>query len=634
MLQAIRERSQGLIVAIITGFIILTFALWGVESYISDGRRVVVAEVEGEEIYLTEFQENLQRMRRQAQSVLGDSFDEGDWNTEAFKQRALDQLVNDRIVAALLDDSRILVSDQQVARQVREIPAFQDEEGFSRLLYEQRLPQLGLTQAGFERDLRNDMGKAQLRAGIAASEFVTREEAGRVQRLREQKRDIGYAIIPASEYDDALELTNKALSEYYEANRESYRRPERVRLEYLVISPADLEDDVLVNEDALRTYYDENQGAYTVEEQRNVNHILINLAQDADEAAHDAALAKAQKALERARAGEDFEALATELSDDVGSRTEGGETGMFPRGVMAPEFEQAAFELEVGGVSEPVKTRFGYHIIKLKAVEPGGLQSYEDVREQVEAAYRSEQAERRFFDQAELFSNLVYEHPDSLDVAAETLGLEKVETELLTATQLTTLFSERVAARAFDAEVLVERLNAEPIDLPDGRVVAIRVAEHEPSVIPPFEEVSAAVREDLARETRRTRTVTTGQAMIEALRGGATVEDVVTAEGFDWKEVKGATRDSDDANRAVLRAAFRTATTGDGPNYTGVPIGQTDYAVNRIDRLSTPPADDVSDADVRQVQVDVLNSRSGLVWEEFISALRERADVKIYAHNL
>ena len=172
MLQTIRDRSQGLIVAVIVGLIILTFALWGIESYVSAGREVVVAEAEGEEILLRDFQEYLQRYRRQAQATLGADYDEAEWNSSATKQRVLDQLIDDRLLRKLVAEHRIRVSDAQVAQQIHQIPAFHDDNGFSRAVYEQRLPLLGLSQARFEQDLRADMAQAQLRAGIAASEFI------------------------------------------------------------------------------------------------------------------------------------------------------------------------------------------------------------------------------------------------------------------------------------------------------------------------------------------------------------------------------------------------------------------------------------------------------------------------------
>lgn len=635
MLQAIRERSQGVIVAIIVGFIILTFALWGVESYISEGKRVVVAEADGEDIYLTEFQDTLQRLRRQAQQMMGESLDDVDWSSPEVKQRALDQLVNDRLLGKLVDDVRMRVSDAQLAAQITRIPTFQDDNGFSRELYQQRLPLIGMSEASFERSLREDMIKGQLRVGVASSEFVMREEAAFVESLREQKRDIGYAIIPASQFEDEVSVSDEEAATHYEENRETYREPERVRLAYLQMSAADLEDEITIDDDALRAYYETNKANYTKEEQRNVNHILIQVAEDAGEDEVAAARERAEIALERAREGEAFEELAKELSDDVGSRTEGGETGLFPRGVMAPEFEEATFALTVGEVSDPVRTRFGFHVIKLKAIEPGGLQSFDEVREQVASAYRTAEAQKRFFDMAEQFSNLVYEHPDSLDVAADALALDVQRSELLSAEEIGQQFSDAVAARAFETEVLVEGLNAEPVELEDGRVVAVRVVEHVPSAIPPLAEVHAKVVEAVRTAKLRERTLAAAEKFGDELRTGGSVAEVIEADGLGWEATEGASRTSSDVNRAVLRAAFRTEPPADGgAAFITVPIGRADHAVVRIANVQTPATGELAESDVGAVQRELVTARATLTWQAFLEGLRVGSDVEVFKDRL
>ncbi len=634
MLQTIRDRSQGVIVGVIVFLISLTFALWGIQSYIGAGSEVVVAEAAGEEILLTEFQDSLQRMRRQAQAVLGDRYDASMWDDPATRRRALDELIDARLLEQLTDDVRIRISDVQVAQQIQQIPSFRDEDGFSRALYLQRVPQLGFTQAGFEKRLRDDMMSAQIRAGISASEFVTREEAVRVQRLREQTRDIGYAIIPASTFADDIAITDDELRAYFDANSEAFRVEEEVRLEYLQISAQALADEVRVTEQALRDFYEANKANYTVSEERNANHILISVPQSASDAEQAEALARLEVARTRAASGEDFEDIAKELSDDVGTRADGGETGLFPRGVMAPEFEEAAFSLAVGEISKPVRTKFGYHLIKLKEIQPGGTKSFDEVRGQVETAYRESEAQKLFFERAEQFSNLVYEHPDGLEVAAEALGLEIRRTDLLPQMMLVGLFSERVATAAFEPEVLVEGLNAEPIELPDGRVVAIRVTEHVPTHIPAFEDVRADVESALRQDKLRERTREVADEMLTALREGGSVDEVVSARDFGWESVTAARRDSDDVNRAVLRAAFKADLEGEGPVFIGAPIGQSDYAVVRIANLQVPAIAEVDKSDVRAVQAELYSPRAQTVWRDFLLSLRADSSVRVFEENL
>ena len=634
MLQSIRDRSQGLIVGIIVFLISLTFALWGIQSYITEGARVIVAEVEGEEIELREFQDALQRLRRQARSLLGESFDSAEWTSAKVKERALNDIVNSRLLTQLTDDSRIRISDAQVASQIQKIPSFQDENGFSRQLYEQRVPIYGFSELGFEQEMRRDLERAQLRAGIAASEFVTVEEAQQIEMLRRQKRDIGYAILPSSAYEGEEQMHDTDAETYFNNHREDYRTTEKALLEYLEISSSELASEVIVNEDVLQGYYAANTATYMVTEQRNVNHILIQVAERADIDTVLAAQIKVEEARKRALAGEAFEDLARELSDDVGSKTEGGETGFFTQGAMTPEFEEAAFALEVGELSEPVRTRFGYHLIKIKEVKPGGLKTFEEARPEVEAAYRAVEAQKLFFEQADQFSNLVYEHPDSLEVASEALALEVRRTEALTRSEISALFSEKAAASAFDSDVLIDGLNSEPIELDDGRVIAVRVIEHAPAFVPSFEDVKSEVRAAAGVERARKLTEAAGQDIIARLRDGGTVADLLQEPGFGWERVEAADRESNDVNRAVLRAAFRTEAPGGGPAFTGIPIGRSDYAVIRIANIVTPPATELDAFDIAEVRKELITSRTNTIWQEFLGSLKASSDVEIFPENL
>ncbi|MBK6657593.1 MAG: SurA N-terminal domain-containing protein [Proteobacteria bacterium] len=635
MLQTIRDRTQGVIVAVIVGLISLTFILWGVESYINAAKRVIVAKVDGNEIPIEEFQNALQRFRRQAESMLGDAFNAADWDKPEVKTKALDELINDRVLSRLVDDARVRVTNQQLARQLLEIPAFQDEKGgFSRALYEQRVTAMGFSQLGFEQQLRSDMAKSQLRNGVAASEFVTREEALRIAALRKQKRDIGYAVIPAAEVEKQVTVTDAEVNAYFEAHKEQYRTLEKASVEYLEISAAALASKVEINDEKLHQYYDANQAAYTLAEERSANHILVQLAANANAADEGAAESKVKDILKRAQGGEDFEKLAKELSDDVGSKAEGGSTGFFARGAMAPEFEEAAFKLKVGEISAPVRTKFGWHIIKLKDIKAGGLQPYDKVKAEVEMAYRNSEAQKAFFEQAEQFSNLVYEHSDSLGVAAETLGIATQKTEVMSKEEFAKKFSDKAANAIFTAEVLNEGMNSEPIELPDSRVIAVRVLDHVPSAIPELAVVKTEVEDAVRNQHRRELTEALGKELIEKLRKGETVTELVKGRGFGWEQEEGVTRESGDVNRAVLRAAFSAEVAGNEPQYVGIPIGTTDYAIIRVANVVVPEESEIARGDVVAIQGEIVRGRMGAAWTSFVAAVRGASDVKVIAKNL
>ncbi len=229
----------------------------------------------------------------------------------------------------------------------------------------------------------------------------------------------------------------------------------------------------------------------------------------------------------------------------------------------------------------------------------------------------------------------MYEHPDSLNVAAESLNLEIRQTARLTREGLTTLFSEKLAKRAFEPEVLLEGLNAEPVELDDGRVVAIRVLEHSPSAIPTLAGVRETVVADAAQARRRELTEAEGKSMIEQLQAGAEVAEVVESKGLGWESKSTVRRDSNDVNRAVLRAAFQTPlAAGDAPKFIGVPIGKEDYAIIRIANATIPVPGDIDTADVAARQKTLLPGRVRGSWQEFLGSLRGASDVRVYSQNL
>jgi peptidyl-prolyl cis-trans isomerase D len=230
MLQQIRERSQGLVMGVIVFFICLTFALFGVQQYLDAQSSVVVAEVNGDEVPLTEFQRAFTQLRQRAQAMFGDAFDPSVWGSEEAKLNALNYVVDERVLLQVVDDANIRASDLQVANYIRTSPQFLDGETFSPSLYKQMIRSIGFSEIGFEQQVRKDLVVNQLRAGIAATAFATAEELQRLETYRQQTRDIGFALIGIEAFRDVVKPTAEELAAYFEENIENYRIPEKVAL--------------------------------------------------------------------------------------------------------------------------------------------------------------------------------------------------------------------------------------------------------------------------------------------------------------------------------------------------------------------------------------------------------------------
>lgn len=634
MLQFIRERAQGVVAVIIILFLCLTFLLWGIDEYLRAGRTVVVAEVNGEEIDLGAYQKSFQQLRQRAQAELGDQFDSDLWTQDSTKKRALDMLIEERLLAQAVDDSRLRISMPQVAAFIRGAETFAVDGKFSVERYKQAVNMLGFTETGFEQQARTDLAVQQLRAGIALSAFATEPEAQRIAQLFAQKRDVGYALVEPPEAA-SIEVTDADAESYFKDNQEQFRVLEKVTLEYLELTMDALKSEIPVDDALLNAYYDANKEAYTTQEQRSANHILVQVKKGATAAEDTAAKAKLESLRALIQGGMSFEDVAKQNSDDIGSRAEGGDTGLFPRGVMAPEFEAAAFSLKVGELSQPVKTEFGYHLIRVREIRPGGLAAFADVRAQVEDAYRREQAETLYFERAEEFSDAVTEHPDSLEAAAETLGLKPQLSASLTRQEVEERFSRDVANAAWEPEVLTEGLASVPVEIDSSRIVAVRVTEHAPTHIPAFADVKSdvidTVRDQRARDTASKR----GTAIVERLKKGEAVDAVMGAEKLDWQEAKGVSRDSSELNRAVARAAFQAALTPDGePVVLGVALGSGSYAVVKVANLVLPTAEALAGKNVEAIQRDASRAYMAATWRGFMTQLRTDGKVKTFPERL
>ena len=272
---------------------------------------------------------------------------------------------------------------------------------------------------------------------------------------------------------------------YYETNQQLFMAPERVKVEYIELDIANISATLKADEASLLGYYEQHKNEYVTAERRRASHILFALS-EGPAAEADALQTGIESALERIRSGEEFAKVAKELSQDPGSAESGGDLGYFDKGIMDQAFEDAAFALSVGEVSEPVKSSFGYHIIKLTAVQEESGKSYDQVKDQIKAAYLKSEAEKLFYEYAERLSDLAYEDPDSLQPAADALGIETKISDWIERSGGSGLFaSTKVTGAAFSDDVLLERHNSEAIEIGAEHILVLRVVEHEESSVRP-----------------------------------------------------------------------------------------------------------------------------------------------------
>ena len=444
MLQKLRDKTSGWIATVILGLLIIPFAFFGLEQYMVQRSNTTVATIQApptwwadapsfwpvsvfwrhEEISVDEFRQRFEQVRQQQRAELGDAFDARDFESAETKRMVLETLIDQRVQAMAAEQAGVVVSDAMVRDAIQAIPAFQVDGRFDPSRYQLALASQvpAQTPAQFDQLVREGLQQSLVTTAIANSNFVTDAELDRLIRLMGERRDVSLLVAPPAAAD-TTDVSDADVQAWYDAHLADYRAPERVAIEYIELDMAALPAPAAADEAALRARYQQEQDKFASQEQRHASHILIEVAADADADAQQAAAAEAAEVAGLAAAeGADFTALAARYSDDAGSSAAGGDLGWISRDMMPGPFAEALFALEPGSVSNPVKTDFGWHVIKLHEVKAGARESFEEVRETLAAEQAEADREQAFNDISSQVVDAVLANPGALAPAAEIAG--------------------------------------------------------------------------------------------------------------------------------------------------------------------------------------------------------------------
>jgi len=620
MLHFIRDRAQGWIAWFIVGLISIPFALWGVNSYVSGPSDTIVAEVNGEEITQTALLEAVQRYRDQMRQMMGEEFNPEMFDNAEIRYVVLDDLIDQQLIRSAGDELGLRISDRQIAQFIQQTPAFQRDGTFDSEQYQMVLARAGFTPTSYEASLRDDLLGQQLIQSVEGSTLVSEVEVERLLKLENQQREIAFGVVKLEDFLDETEVDDADVRGFFDANQSSFTSPEQVSLDYLELSLDEISTQVEASEEQLQQYYVDNKSQFVGPEQRRASHILI---EDNDES--EQILAEIQTKLEE---GQSFEELAETYSIDVGSASSGGDLGAIQRDVMEPAFEEAVFALEnVGDISEPVKTEFGYHIIQLTDIDQSSNVEFADVKEKVEQQYKRQQAERQFYDKAEELANLTYENPETLDIAAETLGLDiKTSGKFTRSGGSGIAENQEVVKAAFSDDVLNQELNSQVLELSDTRLVVVRKNSHVDATLLPFDSVAPAITEQLRYQRASDLAYIQGESRLQELKSGASATQVFPD---TWQPATYYGRDSQDISAQILDQAFRLPN-AESTQYAGFTADNGNYVVIAVSDVKQGSVEDV-EPEMRDGLVSNLTRLNGRVeMAAFLNTLRSEADIEIY----
>ncbi|ATP92332.1 peptidylprolyl isomerase [Aeromonas caviae] len=628
MLDKLREGAQGKVAKVILGLIILSFALAGVGSYLNGPARTAPATVNGNDISAPALENAYRNERARMESQMGEAFNQLAANPDYMKQfrrGVLDRLIDQ----ALIDDKArslgLRISDEQIKQAIVAMPEFAENGKFSNERYLQLIRRAGMTPEMFRDSLRQDMVRQQLMGAVLGSEFALKGEAEQLDRLYNQTRDLRLIRLAASAYVDGIEVSDAEVEQFYKANSARFMNDETVKVDYLLLDAANLGKNIKVTEQDAQDYYDQHQDLFQRPERRQVAHILIPFGKD-----EKAAEQKAEAVLAKAKAGDDFAALAKADSSDTFSAKKGGELDWFEKGVMDPAFEKAAFALaKAGDLSAVVKSPFGFHIIKLLAVEPAKTKPFVDVMSDTIARLQSEKAKEQFFAEQQKMADSSFENPDSLDLTAEAMGLQVQSTGYFSqADAPAPLNDPKVLSVAFSEQLRDDNTNSDVIELADGKALVLHIMGHQPKAAKPLaevkEQVITAIKHDKASEVARGK----AQGLLDKLKAGENVQADLTALGLKVDTHTGVSRFAQEMDQNLVTQAFRMPHPTDGkPSVELVTEANGDRVVVALDKVNVikEPSQMVS-----LLQGQLGQGKAQADYKSLIDELRKAAKIEYF----
>jgi peptidyl-prolyl cis-trans isomerase D len=624
MLQTIRDKISGTVATLFLGAIAVVFVFWGIDF--KSGAVSYAAKVDGEKISIEEVRRAWQQRQSQLQQALRDEL-----SPELAKSQQtalLDQFVRERLLEQRARDQGYRVTDEELAKRVREYPQFQVDGKFSKDRYVAVLRNAGMSERQFEDGLRTELLITQLQSGLVDSSFIAPYELERRYSIEKQQREIDYALIPASSFADKVSLTDEQIQKYYEDNKANFMLPETVDVQYVALDRAQAERAVDVSEQALKDHYESIKERFTTPEERKARHILITSGEGMSDAQAEKLAADLAA---KAKAGEDFAQLAKTNSKDPGSAAQGGDLGWAQRGMFVGPFEDALFAMQPGEIRGPVKTQFGYHVLKLEDVKPSHVKSFEEARTEVEAEYRKDKSQTIFYDQTQKLADTAFSALTELDSVAKQLNLTVNTVKGFTREGGGEFGQDpNVIEAAFSEDVLERGQNSPLVTVGDDRALVLRVSNHKPAEAKPLAEVREQIVAQMRSQAMRDAAAAKGSEAIERLNKGEAWTAVVSSAGLTPAGKRFVTRQDSIAPSAVLQAAFnasRSEFSEEKPHYAGVVTADGNYAIVAVTQAvnadaSTEPAPELA-ARRRRAQ----NTIGGQEFAGYLAETERNADI-------
>ena len=613
MLGAIRKKSKGWVAYLIVGLITVPFALFGIQEYMGGSSNSAVASVDGEDISLNYYYQKLNTQQRNLQEQLGASYSAEIDN--ALRQTIIDSLINEKLLENFTNSMKLVTLEEEVRSFIQSNPAFQVDGVFSEDRYIQLLRLNSFTPLSYELEQSKSMSLDQIKRNLNNSAFLSTVQIEQLNDLSAQQRDVSFLVLSTEKYKDQIVIDQDQISEYFDNNKSNFIEGRKVQVDFVELSLDNIEQQTNPDNETLRKLYVENKELYTNSEQRRAQHILL------EEESNASAI------LKEIKEGGDFSELARIHSKDITTSEEGGDLGLFERELMVPEFDKAVFDMDVGDISEVVKTDYGYHIIKLNEIQPSTLQSFEEVEGQLLVLHKKNVNQEALYELQEELSNLAYE--ESIDVVSSQLDLELQTSDFFS--EYSTEYDEVFVSTAFSDVVLNDGENSDVIELSKDRFIVMSLANQQPERQKLLDEVEDQLVDILRNLGAKQLIDELAQTISSSLTSGddAQVKTLMVENDLEWNDVGWISRDSQLPFNATSKVyKLSKPNTGEHTYHSQSADANTTLV---IDLKAVKLSDEVINSEI----VDLyLSEENNELFLSLVKKLRDSAEIKVFSELL
>ena len=613
MLGAIRKKSKGWVAYLIVGLIAVPFALFGVQQYFSGSSNSVIAIVDGEDITVNTYYQEFNTQQRNLQQQLGSSY-----STEidnALRQTLIDTLINEKLLENFTNSMKLVTLDEEVRSLIQSNPVFQVDGIFSEDRYIQILRLNNFTPLGYELEQSKSMSLDQIKRNLNNSAFLSTVQIEQLNDLSSQQREVSFMVLNTEKYKDQIVVNQEQISEYFDNNKSKFIEDRKVQVDFVELSLDNIEQQIDPDNETLQKLYIKNEDLYTNPEQRRAQHILLEK------------VSNASSILKEIKQGGDFSELARIHSKDITTSEIGGDLGLFERELMVPEFDKAVFDMNVGDISDVVKSDYGYHIIKLNEIQPATLQSFEEVEGQLLALHKKNVNQKALYELQEELSTLAYE--ESIDVVSDQLDLELQTSDFFS--EFSTEYEEVFVSTAFSDIVLNDGENSDVIELSKDRFIVMSLANQQPERQKVLDEVEDQIVDILRNLGAKQLIDELAQTISSSLRSGddAQVKALMVENDLEWNEVGWITRGSQ-LPFNVTSKVYKLSK----PN-----TGEHTYHSQSADTNTTLVIDlkavKLSEEDINSEIIDLyLSEENNELFLSLVKKLRDSAEIKVFSELL